>query len=414
MCQELGTMPPAHTYADVTATSTALYDRSSGDGNNQANSPSPDFSVEEDPEAIQQIFSLGDGSYDFFDVVEKLWDVQAKVDAVNTAISQFGRYGLNEFDIKLARQWSQLSTTTPLSKWPADIAPVYCNAQLELWICSLGGLMQLDHYVRREYMLKPHVVLSMNNEDEVRQGEPDRTQFFRQRDIVNPRFDGWDKTRIMESERTEFMRNFDQIWRRVASQVELFVRTRPPLTGSEPLPSFAGQPCRILVHCYGGCNRSGAAIACLLMYFCELTVEQAVFCLLRARGGNDYWHQRQYMIRALVYFDARAQALRYGRAIKRMDFPLPLLNRSGRWGIDLVCSVILKSMIEDNDHVPPAMILPQMEDLVFDGEQDMAIDLAEKTDETDDDDDAAAGADPMGAVIRRLCDRAFMNNWDTI
>ena len=81
------------------------------------------------------------------------------------------------------------------------------------------------------------------------------------------------------------------------------------------------------------------------------------------------------MIRALVYFDARAQALRYGRAIKRMDFPLPLLNRSGRWGIDLVCSVILKSMIEDNDHVPPAMILPQMEDLVFDGEQDMAIDL---------------------------------------
>ena len=217
----------------------------------------------------------------------------------------------------------------------------------------------------------------------------------------------------MDSESNEFMRNFDQIWGRVASQVELFVRTRPPLTGSEPLPRCAGQPCRILVHCYGGCNRSGAAIACLLMYFCELTVEQAVFCLLRARGGNEYWHHRQYMIRALVYFDARVQALRYGRGIKNMDFPLPCLNRCGRWGKDLVCSVILRSMIADKNHVPPAMILPQMEDLVFDGEQDMAIDPAEKTDETNDD-DAAAGADPMRAMILRLYDRAFMNNWDTI
>ena len=233
---------------------------------------------------------------------------------------------------------------------------------------------------------------------------------IRQRDIVNARFDGWDKTRIAESERTEFMRNFDQIWCRVASQVELYVRTRPPLTGSEPLPRFAGQPCRILVHCYGGCNRSGAAIACLLMYFCELTVEQAVFV---HGGGNEYWHQRQYMIRALVYFDARVQALRYGRAIKTIDFPLPFLNKCGRWGKDLVCSVILRSMIEDKNHVPPAIILPQIEDLLFDGQQDMAIDPAEKTDETDND-DAAAGADKMLAMILRLCERASMNNWDTI
>ena len=295
MCQELGTMPPQHNYADVRDMAHAAHAGSSGDGNQtnagssgdgneNANSPSPDFS-EEDPHEVQEIYSLGDGSFDFFAAVEDVWDVQAKVDEININITRFNNCGLNELDEKLARQWEQLGSTTNLAHWPADIAPVYLSPQLELWICSLGGLMKLDEYVEAQYLLKPHMVLTMNGEDDVRPGEPDWYQYFRYRDIVNPRFMGWDKTRIAKSERTSFMRNFDQIWCQVVSQVELFVRTRPPLTGSVPLPSFAGQPCRLLVHCYGGCNRSGAAIACLLMYFCELTVEQAVFCLLRARGG---------------------------------------------------------------------------------------------------------------------------------
>ena len=113
------------------------------------------------------------------------------------------------------------------------------------------------------------------------------------------------------------------------------------------------------------------------------------------------------MIRALVYFEARVQALRYGAVIHELDFELPYLRKCGRWALDYNCTKLFRRMMDDKDHVFAPNIVPQMEDL-HDGQQDMALDPAENDDDADAD---APEADPTGSMMERVCKRARMNTW---
>ena len=53
-----------------------------------------------------------------------------------------------------------------------------------------------------------------------------------------------------------------------------------------------------LVHCYGGVNRSGAAIVCLVMWMEQVSLQEG----LDRSPNRNYWHKRDYFIPALLFF----------------------------------------------------------------------------------------------------------------
>lgn len=58
----------------------------------------------------------------------------------------------------------------------------------------------------------------------------------------------------------------------------------------------------VLVHCYGGVNRSTAALICLLMVW---TGQPAIFILqlvLNEKAGAQFWQDRLYILEALLEF----------------------------------------------------------------------------------------------------------------
>lgn len=58
-----------------------------------------------------------------------------------------------------------------------------------------------------------------------------------------------------------------------------------------------------LVHCYGGVNRSGAAIVCLVMWMEQVSLQEALDrSLLLHCPNRKYWHKRDYFIPALLFF----------------------------------------------------------------------------------------------------------------
>ena len=56
----------------------------------------------------------------------------------------------------------------------------------------------------------------------------------------------------------------------------------------------------ILFHCFGGVNRSAAALCAFLIADKKYSAEEAVRALMSARAGQSYWHQREYFFDALV------------------------------------------------------------------------------------------------------------------
>jgi len=64
-------------------------------------------------------------------------------------------------------------------------------------------------------------------------------------------------------------------------------------------------PLVILVHCFGGMNRSSSALCALLIIFRKMSAKQAIATLVAARPGLKYWENRQYFVEAL--FDLHVQ-----------------------------------------------------------------------------------------------------------
>ena len=274
----------------------------------------------------------------------------------------------NTLDEHLEMRWASpdllLSYRNDLRAWPADFAPVFCNETVELWICSLGSILKLDELVEANVIEKPHLVLSMNAEDEKGPSEPaSYRRFFLYRGIKNFRFGGDDRTHLHGGRAFRNMQDFDYIWSQMILRVAEFLGAHS-LDGG-PLPQFGGGPVRILVHCYGGVNRSGAAVVCLLMYFLKFTAARAVCTLVRARSANRYWRDREYMLEGLLLFDARLRALRWAE-LKNFSFDFPSLVQLGSLTTDYICLQCLKNWVQES----PEMIRSYDEELAYLGSAD--------------------------------------------
>ena len=68
-------------------------------------------------------------------------------------------------------------------------------------------------------------------------------------------------------------------------------------------------PVRVLIHCWAGVNRSGAAICAFLILAIGMSAAQAVSTLAMARPQN-YWHDRNQYFHALVELEAHRGELR--------------------------------------------------------------------------------------------------------
>ena len=57
--------------------------------------------------------------------------------------------------------------------------------------------------------------------------------------------------------------------------------------------------CKILFHCFGGINRSSAALCAWLIFAEHFSAENAIELLLKARPGLDPWYRRDHFLWAL-------------------------------------------------------------------------------------------------------------------
>ena len=76
-------------------------------------------------------------------------------------------------------------------------------------------------------------------------------------------------------------------------------------------------PIVILVHCFGGMNRSSSALCALLIIFRQMSARQAIQQLVTARPGLNYWENRLYFVEALrdLHVQVRLAGALCGRTV---------------------------------------------------------------------------------------------------
>ena len=60
------------------------------------------------------------------------------------------------------------------------------------------------------------------------------------------------------------------------------------------------RPVRVLIHCYGGINRTCAAYCALVMAFASFSMEKAIALWIKQRAYYAPFQNREYMIEALL------------------------------------------------------------------------------------------------------------------
>ena len=67
------------------------------------------------------------------------------------------------------------------------------------------------------------------------------------------------------------------------------------------------RPLRVLVHCYGGVNRTCAAYSVLMMAFASMNMEKAIDKWIQHRAYYAPFKHREYMIEALLQMQEELQ-----------------------------------------------------------------------------------------------------------
>ena len=186
-----------------------------------------------------------------------------------------------------------------LDQWPCDAKPVYeihdGDFHIRLYLGSIAAAFKVD-----EIQDDLHLVISMNDQDDKTKGEPsDWVDFFAGRRLKNLRYLGWDETNI------NWYDNWDRWFEKIVefifiwnSMVLDFVQSHKIFRSQNPQKTFS-----VLVHCYGGINRSGAATFCLVILLENLSLEEALEkSLLLKAPEKQYWIRRNYFIPALLFF----------------------------------------------------------------------------------------------------------------
>ena len=187
-----------------------------------------------------------------------------------------------------------------MGEWPCDAVLVYefCDQDLDirLHLGSIAAALKIDDIEDDDLCL----VISMNDQDEKMKTEPsDWHEFFSRRQILNIRYRGWDERGIqwfgMWNKWVQKIWEFVMIWQQMTYD---FVEHHNRHRQKYPDSTFS-----VLVHCFGGINRSGAATLCLVMMLENITLIEALEkSILKHAPGKQYWQRRDYFIPALLFF----------------------------------------------------------------------------------------------------------------
>ena len=110
------------------------------------------------------------------------------------------------------------------------------------------------------------------------------------------RFLGYDETRLAWgcTEWHARKQEFVNIWLNMVGGLRLCVEDIFEMKDPE------AKTCHILIHCYGGVNRSTAAVCAVLMNFCGLSLRRALMCVLKERASLQPFQKRDYMLVGLL------------------------------------------------------------------------------------------------------------------
>ena len=198
-------------------------------------------------------------------------------------------------DKELTDKWNDLIRNYPTHKfmqditwWPfPDVAVIYDGPDMCL---VLGSVKSATEITRLGPKINVDIVVTLNADDPKRRGEPEHwSEHFRSKNIVNLRYGGYDKTGV-EPGSPEFQakkQEFLDIWKAMMADLD------------EVLASKTGKV-TILYHCFGGVNRSAAALCAFLIGRRKYSAEDAVRALMSARAGQNYWSNRDYFFDALL------------------------------------------------------------------------------------------------------------------
>jgi hypothetical protein len=257
---------------------------------------------------------------------------------VKSLIDYAYQHSWTEFDWRLHRAWQLESAQWTIRDWPNDCKLILKAGTVHFYLGSIAAAWHVSQgYGGEGHGIVPATVpfkcvISMNDEDEQRPGEPSRDEWFKyfeERGITNLRYCGYDE-RFFAPEKPGTWRwatkkaEFKGIWRKMikdfatwwedhhcngadpsnddptkdSNTADTSHDSSDPTKDSQMVPSDVA----VLVHCYGGVNRSTAALICLLMVW---TGQPAIFILqlvLNEKAGAQFWQDRLYILEALLEF----------------------------------------------------------------------------------------------------------------
>ena len=158
-----------------------------------------------------------------------------------------------------------------MTSWPCDALVIYESDALKLYLGGIASALRVDETDDPDLEL----VISVNKDDQLQRGCPHSWKtFFEERGLAILRYGGFDKGGLgVVWQYLEKIQECLTIWSALVREFEVWRPARA---------SAAGQVV-VLLHCFGGVNRSSAAALCLIR---ALDSELVPVCFCPGRHGN--------------------------------------------------------------------------------------------------------------------------------
>jgi len=168
-----------------------------------------------------------------------------------------------------------------IGDWPIDATQIYDDGRHVLILGSVKSACEITE-VNRRLGVKIDIVVTMNDDDTRRYGEPDcYATYYAELGVENLRYGGFDKTNVKGEEYDAKKMEYVRRWVAMCSDIDAVF-----LDGEEVVSSVRDKV-TILFHCYGGVNRSGSALCAFLILRKEHTARQAIERVLETTIGRN-------------------------------------------------------------------------------------------------------------------------------
>jgi hypothetical protein len=228
------------------------------------------------------------------------------------------QHAWTEFDWWLHRAWQWERSQWTIQDWPNDCKLILKAGMVDFYLGSIAAAWHVSQ--GNCHGIVPAAVpfacvISMNDDDQQRPGEPSRDEWakcFEELGIKNLRYGGYDE-RVSASETQGTWHwaakkaDFKRIWRQMIKDFATWWDDHH--FDSQMVGGTSTGPVAVLVHCYGGVNRSTAALICLLVVWTGQPAMYILQLVLKEKAGGGYWQDRLYMLEALLEFSEEVLCL---------------------------------------------------------------------------------------------------------